>query len=184
MVAAVFTDIPDSDIDPESPITTSLMTAIRDNMKFNRAYTGTIQIHAKDEEPEGWFRCAGQTKDTTVEAVLFAVIAFTYGGSGANFNLPDYRGRLPAGLDNLGGTPANIITDAQADSIAGTLGSETHTQTGAEVGAHNHAQGYGAGGTGGAGAGALGEQLTGTSPAAAGANIIQPTIFQNFIIKN
>lgn len=46
------------------------------------------------------------------------------------FPLPDVRGRTVIGLDNLGGTSANRITDAAADLVGGVLGTETHTQTG------------------------------------------------------
>ena len=38
--------------------------------------------------PTDWFLCDGSSKDTTTYAALFAVIGYTYGGSGANFTLP------------------------------------------------------------------------------------------------
>jgi microcystin-dependent protein len=36
----------------------------------------------------GWLACDGSTLDTTTYSLLFAVIGYTYGGSGANFDLP------------------------------------------------------------------------------------------------
>jgi microcystin-dependent protein len=43
--------------------------------------------------PSGWELCEGQSLDTAVYPDLFAVIGYTYGGSGSTFNLPDLRGR-------------------------------------------------------------------------------------------
>jgi microcystin-dependent protein len=40
-----------------------------------------------------WLICEGQSLDTAVYPDLFAVIGYTYGGSGSTFNLPDLRGR-------------------------------------------------------------------------------------------
>jgi microcystin-dependent protein len=60
-------------------------------------------------------------------ADLFAAIGTAYGvGDGATtFNLPDMRGRGALGIDNMGGVSADVNTDANADIIGGTLGSET-----------------------------------------------------------
>lgn len=52
--------------------------------------------------------------------------------------VPDMRGNVAVGLDNLGGTPANRITAAVADNIAGAAGAETHTLITAELPSHAH----------------------------------------------
>ncbi len=39
--------------------------------------------------------------------------------------MPDARGRLPLFQDDMGGTPANVVTDAQADILGGKSGDET-----------------------------------------------------------
>lgn len=44
--------------------------------------------------PTNWFLCDGASKDTTTYAALFAVIDYTYGGSGANFTLPTAAGYI------------------------------------------------------------------------------------------
>jgi microcystin-dependent protein len=66
-----------------------------------------------------------------------------YGGVAAtNFNLPDYRGRIGAGKDDMGGTVAGRIT-AAISGVAGTtlgavFGAEGITLTTAMLPAHNH----------------------------------------------
>ena len=39
--------------------------------------------------PTGYLICDGSSIDTTTYADLFAVLGYSYGGSGANFNLPE-----------------------------------------------------------------------------------------------
>lgn len=58
----------------------------------------------------------------------------------ANKRLPllDARGRVIAGLDNMGGTSANRITLFDGDVIGITGGSESHVLTEAELPAHTH----------------------------------------------
>jgi microcystin-dependent protein len=90
---------------------------------------------------------AGQAISRTTYSVLFALAGTTFGtGDGSTtFNVPDLRGRVAAGLDNLNGSAANRIGSVVTDSgtiVGATLGSaggsSTHTQAGGEVGQHNH----------------------------------------------
>jgi len=71
---------------------------------------------------------------------LFAVIGTTYGsGDGSTtFNLPDLRGRVAAGLDNMGGSDANRLDWPNTLGTAG--GEQKHLLTGNESGvkAHGH----------------------------------------------
>ena len=63
---------------------------------------GAVMDYAGTVEPSGWLFCWGQSLPTTgIYADLFGVIAYAYGGSGGNFNLPDFRGRVGAGRDNM-----------------------------------------------------------------------------------
>lgn len=57
------------------------------------------------------------------------------------FKVPDLRGRLPLGQDDMGGSSANRVTDAAADGLGGSGGEENHTLTEAEIPAHDHASG-------------------------------------------
>ena len=49
---------------------------------------GMICWHSGLALPDGWLSCAGTSLDTVTYSALFAVIGYTYGGSGANFTLP------------------------------------------------------------------------------------------------
>ena len=89
----------------------------------------------------------GQAISRTTYAALFALVGTTFGGGDGSttFNLPDLRGRVPAGVDNMGGAAAGRIGTVATDAgtIVGTTlgstgGSATHVQTGGEVGAHSH----------------------------------------------
>jgi microcystin-dependent protein len=74
--------------------------------------------------PAGWYLCYGQAVSRTTYAALFTVITTTYGvGDGTTtFNLPDRRGRVPVGKDNMGGSAANRVTFAGSGLDGLTLG--------------------------------------------------------------
>src|SRR5512139_3736646 len=62
--------------------------------------------------PDGWLFCYGQAVSRTTYATLFGILSTTYGsGDGVNtFNLPDIRGRVVAGQDDMGDSSANRLT--------------------------------------------------------------------------
>ncbi len=66
----------------------------------------------------------GQAISRTTYATLFALTGTTYGvGDGVNtFNLPDLRGRVPAGKDDMGGSAASRLTAAYFGQISGQSG--------------------------------------------------------------
>jgi microcystin-dependent protein len=83
--------------------------------------------------PNGWLLCYGQPISRTTYALLFGVIGTAYGvGDGTTtFNLPDLRGRVAVGLDNMGGSPANRITNAVCGitgTTMGAAGGDQHAQ--------------------------------------------------------
>jgi len=63
---------------------------------------GTLIDYAGTVEPSGWMLCDGRQLATAAHPTLFAAIGYSYGGSGANFNIPDFRGRFARYNDNMG----------------------------------------------------------------------------------
>lgn len=143
--------------------------------------------------PSGWLLCDGQAVSRTGStAALFALIGTSHGaGNGSTtFNVPDYRGRILCGFDNMGGSSANRMTNAQADTVAGAQGAETHTLSSGEMPAHTHNVGTRlnpiAGANGAAGSASLAadnQQPTSSTGSGGAHNNVQPTTFTNFIIK-
>jgi microcystin-dependent protein len=125
---------------------------------------------------------------------LFAAIGTTYGvGDGSTtFALPDLRGRVIAGVDNMGGTDAGRLSIS--NTLGTATGSETHTLTADQMPAHSHEihRSNSAATSVGADASALyrtlvntGAVYTTTQAAGGGSahNIMQPTMVLNYIIK-
>lgn len=104
------------------------------------ALIGEIKMWAGSSAPANHLLCYGQAVSRTTYANLFAEISTTYGvGDGSTtFNLPDLRGRMPLGKDNMGGASADRVTNAQADTLGGSEGAEDHTLIEAEMPAHTH----------------------------------------------
>jgi microcystin-dependent protein len=82
--------------------------------------TGAVIPFAGSSSPGGWVLCNGGSYSTTTYSTLFTIIGYTYGGSGANFNVPDLRSRLPLGA----GAGAGLT----ARTLAATGGQEAITQ--------------------------------------------------------
>ena len=90
--------------------------------------------------PSGWLLCAGQTLTTSAYPDLANVIS---GGSpGSTFTVPDLRGRVIAGIDNMGGYAASRLTSAGSGlngaSRGSAGGSETCSLQTSQMPKHNH----------------------------------------------
>ena len=160
--------------------------------------SGLIFPFAGTTEPTGYLFCYGQAISRTTYADLFTAISTTYGtGDGSTtFNLPDLRGRVVAGQDDMGGSSANRLTDQtgglNGDTLGATGGAETHTLTTDQIPAHQHSEtnrniSFGTFQTGGSGSAANGQSLTNPQTGSTGGgqahNNVQPTIILNYIIK-
>lgn len=112
--------------------------------KANGVPVGVVSDFAGQNAPDKWLLCYGQAISRSEYSLLFAAIGTSYGsGNGSTtFNVPDCRGRVSAGKDNMGGSDAGRLTtgaggiDARIIGTAGGL--STHTLTSAQMPIHNH----------------------------------------------
>ena len=149
------------------------------------APVGIVSSYAGTTAPAGWMFIYGQAISRTAYPELFTEISTTFGsGDGSTtFNLPDGRGRVDIGRDNMGGSAAGRITTAGSGIDGVTLGavggsqsvtldatmipSHTHTFTGFALSPHNHTYSYYTGvQTMAPGGGALGTSQTGGTTSA------------------
>ena len=93
---------------------------------------GTILEYGGAEAPENWLFLNGQAVDRMEYSELFEIYGTKYGaGDGSStFNLPDFRGRVPVGLDD---------SDEDFNTLGKTDGEKEHQLTVDEMPAHgNH----------------------------------------------
>lgn len=120
---------------------------------FNGVPPGTVVPFAGSIIPKGWILCDGgggaySSSDSRYSA-LFATIQATFGNNGAGtFRFPDLRGRVVAGTDDMGGSPANRLTSGgsgapsfQGSGLGATVGVDRHTLTDSQMAPHTHAPG-------------------------------------------
>lgn len=164
--------------------------------------TGLIIPWSTGTAPSGFLECNGASISTSTYAALFAVIGYTYGGSGASFTLPDLRDKT-------------VVSRSNNKALATTMGANTVTPTGnvggnsgstaltsAEIAAHTHGTtgaSAGQGGGGNEGGGSFATRLTGqTGSVGSGSghthavsgsftgssmSVVQPFITVMYIIK-
>lgn len=108
--------------------------------------------------------------------------------------LPDVRGRVLAGKDNMGGSAANRLTSGASGVAGNTIGAvggaETHTLSTAQLPSHDHTQFDNVGGTGGSNLAAAAAAFTagrttttGTSGSGSAHQNTQPTFVSNKWIR-
>ena len=91
-------------------------------------FVGQVCFFALSSAPSGFLKANGASLSTTTYAALFAEIGYTFGGSGASFNLPDLRGEFLRGWDDARGVDSGRgFGSFQGDAIrniTGTFGAE------------------------------------------------------------
>lgn len=87
--------------------------------------------------PTGWLLCEGQSLLVATYPDLFAAIGYTYGGAGANFNVPDTRGRFVLGKNNTG-SGVNRVNRTQSQNLGGVTGQENYALQTSEGPSHTH----------------------------------------------
>jgi len=168
--------------------------------------TGIVVPWGSASIPSGFLLCDGTSYSTTTYAALFAVIAYTYGGSGASFLVPDLRDRTICGVSSSNSKAlaqtvgANTVTPT--GNIAGSTGATTLTT--AQIASHSHSVPTKTGaeapqtaglfnggspgvstslGTTNAGSGQSHDHTLSANFAGSANSVLQPTLVLNYIIK-
>lgn len=114
------------------------MATLQANVAQYQEQVGTVKWWPTFPIPTGWLNLAGQAVATATYPDLFALWGYAFGGSGANFNLLDMRGRVPVGLDQ--GT--NILQGQYGPDTPGQRGgAATITLTTGQMPPHQHGGG-------------------------------------------
>lgn len=111
-------------------------TVIRDFLVSNLAPAGAVQfIIASVTLPSGWLYAEGATVSKTTYPDLFDAIGYTFGGSGDDFTLPDFRNKLMIGAGTLvalgasAGAAEITITADQLPAHSHEITDSGHTHT-------------------------------------------------------
>ena len=158
---------------------------------------GAVLPYAGSTAPTGWLLCYGQVLDATSNTDyqgLFNIIGNVFGGSdNTDFEVPDMRGNMPLGKDNMGGVSRDRVTNAAADTVGDEEGEETHQLTIGELATHAHTRpipnnnyadsGSGSGGTASANLGYAVKSDTGSVGSDTAHNNMTPYITLNYIIR-
>jgi hypothetical protein len=131
--------------------------------------TGSVLPFAGISVPSGYLLCFGQAVSRTTFAALFAVCSTTFGsGDGSTtFNVPDLRGYVAAGKDDMGGSAAGRLSGGT--TLGATLGAQSSTTggPGSDVPVSNSSTNVN----------------VGDGFHTHGVNVVQPTFILNYIIK-
>ncbi len=91
--------------------------------------------------PDGWLPCDGRLVSHNSYPALFALIGYNFGGSGAQFALPDLRDVIPVGTGSGPGlTPVQLGTKFGANEVTLTPQQTPHSHRLQRKGATSVAQ--------------------------------------------
>jgi microcystin-dependent protein len=114
-----------------------MTSMIRDYSNFSahqRPIIGDTKTSTQQEDHMGWLVCDGRTLKVADFYMLWSVIGYKFGGSGATFNVPKAQGMIP-GFQGQG-TDVNLSTNTFA--LGSIIGEYAHRLTIAEMPTHNH----------------------------------------------
>ena len=124
--------------------TTGVFKVNRNNL-FSAIATmpiGMLTPYGGSIAPVGWLICDGREVLIGTNQNLYDVIGYNFKDqtlvTGGYFCLPDLRGRMPLGADNMGGTSANTVTSSAADNIGTHSGQQQQSVTITNLPEHEH----------------------------------------------
>jgi hypothetical protein len=120
-VSPAFTGTPTAPTAAANTNTTQIATTAF--VLANGVPTGGLMMWGTNSAPSGWLICDGSSVSTTTYAALYAVIGYTFGGSGGNFLLPNYNNRFPVGSGD------SYVLGATGGTANAGVVSHTHTVT-------------------------------------------------------
>ena len=121
-------------------VTSAIQTQIN-TLTTAKVPIGAVSPYAGSSAPSGWLLCYGQNVSRTTYSALFSAISTTFGsGDGSTtFTLPDLRGRVAAGKDNMGGSSASrLVNMVSGGTLGASGGAERHQLSTGEMPAHTH----------------------------------------------
>ena len=103
---------------------------------------GVFMPYAGTTVPLGWLLCDGSEIRISEYGALFETIGYNFGArvsvTPGFFKIPDLRGRLPLGADNMGGAAAGVVTADYATGIGQIGGSEVESIAVDNLPEHKH----------------------------------------------
>lgn len=94
-------------------------------MAFNPFPIGIVIPFGGDTAPDGYLLCDGGSYETADYPELFAVVGYSFGGAGANFNVPSLTNR-------------SVVGGGGDFSFASSGGEVSHTLDVSELPSHSH----------------------------------------------
>jgi microcystin-dependent protein len=87
----------------------SITTITKDEINYNNVlhqldalpHSGTVFMWSGNTAPTGALLCDGQSLNKNTYSELFYVIGYRYGGSGDNFNIPNFTNRYLFGQNSM-----------------------------------------------------------------------------------
>lgn len=99
---------------------------------------GSIHYYPADSVPTGFLMCDGSSILVADFIALHAVIGYAYGGSGLNFNLPNYAGQFLRFFDATSVLEPAADAAARTDRGDATTGNAVGTKQASQFLSHTH----------------------------------------------
>lgn len=89
-------------------------------------YAGDMKFSAQSANHGDWILCDGSSYSTATYPNLFAQISYNFGGSGANFNVPDMRSRVAGAIGQGSGLSNRTLGEAVGVESTTNVPEHTH----------------------------------------------------------